>query len=275
MSNYYGNNFGYDNEYQQQYRPNYHGGRGGAQWGVGGFNRHPRPNLEAPVRGNFRGRNNSNRGGPRPQQAATPAAPEVAELPPVPAPKHLSKTTSPLTNDPLYLESFMNELGTEMRKAPINNEVHPGHYGFARIVEEDFKSVCARSHTYGKNISESMHSYYMGMITHIRMLEIHRQNGNILTNAESDLLMQFNCEPYPVTKLFEQYLSGFGNTSIPGSTDCEFVFNKPPNVAANNIIGFFGPLNANAVDYGTYVCPGVLAQRIVEDVFYFQSSPGC
>lgn len=43
----------------------------------------------------------------------------------------------------------MNELGTEMRRAPRIGEVHLGHFGFARVVEEDYKTVTARSHIYG------------------------------------------------------------------------------------------------------------------------------
>lgn len=74
------------------------------------------------------------------------------------------------------------------------------------------------------------------------------------------------CEPYPVTKTVEQYASGFGSTTIPNSEDCEFFFDKPAIVPGENIVGFYGPIQENAIDYATYVCSGVLAQRIVEDV---------
>lgn len=263
MANYY------DQQQQQQvynYAPNPYAGRGGAQWGRGGHNVNPAPELEA----SRRGRGGRRRGGfPRQQQPPAQLPPPVApEAPPagVPQPKHLSKTSSPLTNDPLYLESFMNELGSEMKMAPIANEVHPGHFGFAQIIEEDYKSVTARSHVYAKNVSQSMHSYYVGLHVYARMLDLHRQCGGVLTNNEADFLVQIEVGGYSLTKLIDQYIAGFGNTTIPGSTDCDFIFNKPALQAGENIIGYFGPIVPNAVDYATYVCPGVLAQRIVEDM---------
>lgn len=257
-------------QYQEyNYAPNPYAGRGGAQWGRGGYNVRPRPELEAPRRGRG-GRGFSNKGGqPRQQQQQqTFAAPVAAEAPPtgVPQPKHLSKTSSPLTNDPLYLESFMNEMGTEMRLAPVANEIHPGHYGFAQVVEEDYKSATARSHVYAKNVSLGMHSYYVGMHVYARMLDLARQTGAALTIDEADFITQMEVGDYSVTKLIEQYTAGFGNTTIPGSSDCDFIFDKPNLVAGDNIRGFFGPIAENPVDYATYVCPGVLAQKIVEDI---------
>lgn len=110
-----------------------------------------------------------------------------------------------------------------------------------------------------------MHSYYVGMHVYARMLELHRQCGAVITPDESDFITQIDVGNFALTKLVEQYTSGFGNTTIPGSSKCDFVFNKPNLQAGENIPGFFGPIAENAVDYATYVCPGVLAQRIVED----------
>lgn len=205
-----------------------------------------------------------------PIEAPVPAAPAPAPAPapalPLPGPKHLSKTASPLTNDPLYLESFMNELGTDMQEAPLTNEVRPTHIGFTDVVEEDYRAVTARSHVYAKNVSPSMHNYYFGMLLHGRMLDIQRQNGYVITNDERDFIEQLESQPYPITKTFELYTSGFGNTAFQASTEHEFNYDKPDLVRAENISGFFGPIEEHAVDYSTYVCPGVLAQRIVEDV---------
>lgn len=155
-------------------RPNYHAGRGGAQWGKGRFNRTPVPELEAPRRSGFRGTGGKSRR-PNVTQNVVPEVPIRSEVPPLPTPKHLSKKSSELSNDPLYLESFMNEMGTERRRAPQINEVHPGYFGFPRLIEEDHKSATARSHIYGKNVSESMHAYYVGMNLHARMLNIYRK----------------------------------------------------------------------------------------------------
>lgn len=247
------------------------GGRGGRQWGNGDYNRYPAADLEAPPnrRGGFRGGRQERR--PRQEQVDVPAAAPaqaVAPAPPpaLPAPRHLSKTASPLSNDPLYLESFMNELGTDMQAAPVTNEVHPTHIGFTDVVEEDYRAIAARSHVYAKNVSPAMHNYYFGMLLHGRMLDIHHQNGHILQNDEQDLIHQLESQPYPITKTFELYTSGFGNTAFQGSTEHDFNYIKPDLVRAENISGFYGPIEENAVDYATYVCPGVLAQRVVEDV---------
>lgn len=251
------------------YRQNY-GGRGGRQWGAGDYNRYPEADLEAPARrrGGFRG----GRQARHPRQEAPAEAPAPAPVPapaaplPLPTPKHLSKTASPLSNDPLYLESYMNELGTDMQPAPVTNEVHPTHIGFTDVVEEDYRAITAKSHVYAKNVSPAMHSYYFGMLLHARMLDINRQNGHVITSDERDFVEQLESQPYPITKTFELYSSGFGNTAFQGSTEHEFVYNKPDLVRAENISGFFGPIEENAADYATYVCPGVLAQRIIEDV---------
>lgn len=268
MSNY--NDYAFNGHYQ----PNPFSGRGGAQWGRGGRNVNPHPELEAPRRGRA-----GRYGGP-PRRAQPPPPQEeraavAAEAPPtgVPQPKHLSKTTSPLSNDPLYLESFMNEMGTEMRMAPVANEVHPGHYGMAQLVEEDFKSMTGRSHVYAKNVSESMHSYYISMHVYARMLSLRRQCGAVISPDEADFVTQMEMGAYSLTKLTEQYLAGFGDTTIPGSMECDFMFNKPALVASDGIIGYFGPIAENPVDYSTYVCPGVVAQRICEDMVRTLANP--
>lgn len=245
MAKHYNGNMEYNNP-QGLYRPNYYAGRAETEWGRGRHNRFPAAELEAPHRGGHRGSGGSAR-----QRLVTPimaaeAAPREEPLP------SLSKTTSQLTNDPLYLESFMNELGTEIRRAPQVSEVHSGHFGFPRLVEEDYKSATARSHIYGINVSESMHAYYVGMNLYARMLEILPKTGNILTVGETDFCTQMQCEPYSVTKAVEQYASGIGNITIPNSADCDFVYDKPDLVPGENIVEFFGPIQANAVDYASY-----------------------
>lgn len=100
-----------------------------------------------------------------------------------------------------------------------------------------------------------MHSYYVGMQVYARMLDLHRQTGSTVTVDESDFITQMETGNYVTTKLVEQYTAGFGNTTLPSSTECDFKFDKPVLQAGDNIVGFFGP----------YVSPGVLAQRIVED----------
>lgn len=87
-----------------------------------------------------------------------------------------------------------------------------------------------------------------------------------MTFQETQFLDQMALNPFSITKVTELYLSGFGNTTIPGSADSTFVLTKPNLHATGGLPGFFGPLIPNAGAYHSYPSPGVASQRMMEDL---------
>ena len=104
------------------------------------------------------------------------------------------------------------------------------------------------------------------MHVYARLLSIHHQNGHQLTADEEDFIEQIHRHPCAMSKLTSLYLSGFENSAIPGSVESHFQMLKPQFNEATGIPGFFGSVIQRPGDYMSYPCPGVLAQRMMEDL---------
>lgn len=212
---------------------------------------------------NFRGRG---RGNGRKNQNQKPF--QKADKPQgVPEPLHLSKTSSELKNDPLYDEAFFPSPSDELREISKESEIFPGAEGLIPLVNEIYLDVCARSHNYKRNVSLSAHTYYFGTILYARMLSLQRANKRMLSFDEEQFAVQIMEQGgFTVPQSFQRYLAGFGNTSLPSGVKQWFNMNKPELDEANGLLGYFGPIGIFPGAYASYPCPGVLAQRIMEDL---------
>lgn len=86
-------------------------------------------------------------------------APVTAREPPTG--QHLSKTTSELKNDPLYLEAFVPSDAEEL--VPIAEELNhfTGFEGLTPLINESYENFCAHSLNFKRSISLSMYNYYI------------------------------------------------------------------------------------------------------------------
>lgn len=81
-----------------------------------------------------------------------------------PTGSHLSKTTSTLKNDPLYLEAFFPSPSEEMR--PMAEEVN--HYtgldGLTPLINETYEYFCAHNLNFKRSVSLSTYAYYIATL---------------------------------------------------------------------------------------------------------------
>lgn len=234
-------------------------------WGVG--------SAGAPKGTSYRGRNrvgkNSGRG--RQQHQGGRGHELTVETP---APMHLSKTTSDLQTDPLYLEANFPLPSDELREISKKSSLTPGADGFMALAKQTYDHICSRSSHYKRTIPESAHTYFLGMTLIYRFLKLHSLNQYPLDYDEAMFVDQFEKGDYKVPAIFAKYLAGLGNTQLPSGVKQWFRYNKPTLLASGKFVpGFFGKISENPGLYASYPSSGVLVTRIQADVKYTKASP--
>lgn len=183
----------------------------------------------------------------------------------MPSPSHLSKTESQLKNDPLYEEAFFPSPLEEMR--PISKEVrfYPGSDGFPQLSSEIY-SMIAQDYNYKRNVPECAHEYYLGILLHARLLELHESNQGRLTFDQSVFLNAVKTGKYMMPLSFHRYLASFGNFDLPSGKDQLFALRDTRQVddPDTELSGYFGSIMDHAGLYTSYVCPAILARKIQE-----------
>lgn len=199
-------------------------------------------------------------------QAASPATSEKPLQ--VPQGAFLSKGESVLKNDPLYNEAVFCGPGEGFSKTPDVLEQYPGFEGLTSVIDAEYNTLCSTAISFAKNVSPAMYAYYAFSAAFYRMLKIHHQNANRVTEDESEFIRFMENFDLQLPQTLSIYLSGFGNTLIHGK-EIKAVFVKPDLTIAeqrNEVSGYFGPIGVNAGLYARYPCLGVAAQRITEDL---------
>lgn len=178
--------------------------------------------------------------------------------------QHLSKTTSTLKNDPLYMDTFMPNPSEEL--VAIAEEVNhtPGFNGLTAIINESFEVMAAKSQNFKRNVPPAAYAYYISVFAWARVLKMKKLNRYRLTTAESEFVeMIFEQGNYVLPKSLGIYLSGFGNFKIPSGPDSKFT--TIPYTMDED--GFFEHLDENFMT-SIYPCIAVYAQRIIADLQY-------
>lgn len=185
-----------------------------------------------------------------------------------PAPAHLSKADSKLRNDPLYAEAIFPEPSQEFRQETKNMSFTPGCDGFVPLTQEIYSTISARNHNFKRYVSESAFTYYLGMHLEYRLLSLSDQYQHELTEGERNLVDAMEAAQYVVPASFAMYLGGFGGVDLPSGATQDFgILEREYVTGSNGIPGYFGPISDRADLYTSYVCPGLLAQRVVESVY--------
>lgn len=178
--------------------------------------------------------------------------------------QHLSKTTSALKNDPLYMDAFMPSPSEEL--VPIAEEVNhtPGFNGLTTIINESFEVMAAKSQNFKRNVPPAAYAYYISVFAWARVLKLKQMNRYRLTTAELEFVeMIYEQGNYVLPKSIGIYLSGFGNFKIPSGPDSKF--NTIPYVLDED--GFFEDF-ADTFITALYPCISVYSQRIMADLIF-------
>lgn len=205
-------------------------------------------------RGKGRGRGSWNKNKTNPPNDKTPDKTEKPELTTVPEPKHLSKTSSELTNDPLYEESFFKDFGSSLRRDVDDPRIHSGTTGLKFITENIYKVLITKAARFAKRMPESALAYYFSILTNQRLIKI----------KATKFVQDIDNVKYYYPKSFSRYLSGFGNTRVQGGRNLKFLY--PLAVARKvtvNNLRWWGAVNERTHHlYLNYPCPAVYYRRI-------------
>jgi hypothetical protein len=79
----------------------------------------------------------------------------------LPTPKYLSKTSSEVTNDPLYQEAYFPGPSEELFPEPDRHEIHTVFPALPVLIEESFKRASATKVGFSKRVPESAYALYI------------------------------------------------------------------------------------------------------------------
>lgn len=123
---------------------------------------------------------------PRPSRRLAPAShreePHIAPLLPpskeMPVAKHLSTSSTPLTNDPLWLNSFCIE-GHEGLVQPARPQEFQPSTDFLSLIIADYQQINSANKPFDKSVALSTYVYYNVMHLWARLLAIERHYGRV------------------------------------------------------------------------------------------------
>lgn len=183
----------------------------------------------------------------------------------LPTGQHLSKTTSELKNDPLYLEAFFPNPSEELR--PIAEELNhfSGFDGLPLLVNETYENFSAHNLNFKRSVSLSAYNYYITVLTWARALWLKKQNRYRLTTNELEFVdMIYSQGNYTLPKTISIYLSGFGNFNIPSGPESKF--NLKEYTYDEN--GYFENFDRLFYLCTSYPNISIAAERIMRDLMF-------
>uniref|UniRef100_A0AB38Z1R1 Coat protein n=1 Tax=Tapera partitivirus TaxID=3078417 RepID=A0AB38Z1R1_9VIRU len=161
-------------------------------------------------------------------------------------------------------------------------KIYSGATLLPAIQDETYNQMCATNPSYTKCVPKCAHDYYLGILAYSRFLKLHSANGGRINPEEGLFVTQVSEFDFKVPKSFSLFLSGFGNTKIPSGRDIHFAMVKPSTsvgqvthgeAEVNEIPGYFGAIMEILGAYSSYPCPGVYAQRILQDLLHPPNEP--
>lgn len=189
-------------------------------------------------------------------------------------PKHVSETSSELTNDPLYEKSFFKDFGCSSLRRDVNDpKIYSGTLGLKFIIKNLYKTFVTKAAGFAKRIPKSAFAYYCAILTNHRLLKIHTENSFDANYETIKFIQNIDNEPYFCRQTLARYLSGFGNTRILGGRSLKFYY--PPAVLRKirvNTLRWWGRVSeATHHLYLRYPCPAVYYLRLMNE--YLEQEP--
>nr|UQE85431.1 putative capsid protein [Krahall insect-associated virus 2] len=193
----------------------------------------------------------------------------------VPQGQYLSKTSTPLSNDPLSEKAYFSSPGSAFLPVATRERICGGTTILPALQNEVYTKLCAVSPMYSKTVPKCGHDYYIAVLTYYRLLKLHKKTGGTLSSSESGFVYQMDDAGFTTVKSHSLFLAGLGDTKIPSGREIYFLFIKPQLAVGEirlggreyRIPGYFGPIEENLGAYAGYPCLGVYAQRILQDLW--------
>jgi hypothetical protein len=192
----------------------------------------------------------------------------IKPIPPVvPEPQHLSNTETPLTNDPLWLESFVIEGDRGYVEDAGVQKFTVTADSFVSLVQRTYETVSAADKEFSRHVSQSMYLYYNTMHFWGRIAAIRVHTG-LATEDEQNLRRYLASKEYPVHEPINAYLRGIGDFNDPTGGEHQFkLLRLPSREEFEGIGGYFGRVSSDThYLYESLPSPGVAARRVAADL---------
>lgn len=187
----------------------------------------------------------------------------------VPKPKHLSTHASEYNNEPPFEGSYDMAGYSGVMQVGGVAKFTTSATALGDISDVLYDQLCAADRTFSKTVSRSMLEYYITQIYYMRISQIELSNG--IDDIETRMMAeQGDKAKWVIPRLFADYLNCIGNfKDSTGMVDEHMETIKPSNIEYNGVKGYFGRVTANThYHYENRPAPGVIAQRICEDLRY-------
>jgi hypothetical protein len=191
-------------------------------------------------------------------------------IPPVvPKPQHLSKTATPLTNDPLWMECFVIDGDRGLTEDAGEQKFTVTTDSFVSLTKRTYDNVCAADKEFNRHVSLSMYHYYNTIHLWARLAAI-REHTGLATEDEHNLRRYVSSNQYPLHEPVNAYLRGIGDFEDPSGTEHKYrLLRLPGREEYEGIAGYFGQVSDETHHlYESLPSPGVAAQRVVADLNY-------
>lgn len=153
----------------------------------------------------LRQRRTESRGRPSQQVSSNLEGP-VNPIPPVkPKPQHLSKTQSPLTNDPLWMEAFVIDGDRGLVEDAGEQKFTVTADSLISLVKRTYETMSSADKEFNRHVSLSMYQYYNVIHFWARLAAI-REHTGLATEDERNLKRYLASSFYPLHEPINAFL---------------------------------------------------------------------
>lgn len=178
----------------------------------------------------------------------------------VPQTKFIAKKETPLTNDPLWKESFILDGETGFVSQDSAKEFNADAVGFTHLVDQEYRALTDVDKFYSKSVPASAHAYYHTIIYWYKIALIAQKRGT--SSLDQDRLVNFvkGYSSAVIATGVGKYLEGLGDyTDMAGIK--HLLRAQEPNME-----GDFGRATAETHSlYETLPAPAVAFERVVQE----------
>lgn len=178
----------------------------------------------------------------------------------LPKPSRLSTTATPLTNDPLWLDSLVTEGEKGLTSETSVKEFKADAAGYVSLVEHEYNALSDCDKHVAKTVPQSAYAYYHHVMWWYKVALIAQKHGR--AGPEQERLIHFvNGYETIVGAGAATYLVGMGDY-VDATGVKHYLTAREPNG-----LGHFGELNhLSHRDYETLIAPTLSMHRVLSDI---------
>lgn len=178
----------------------------------------------------------------------------------LPKPKFLSTTATPLTNDPLWQQAFVNEGERGLTSEESIKVFSADAAGYVALVEQEYLAISDCDKYVTKTVPASAFAYYHHVLWWYRIATIAQKHGEA-TQSQERLIHFVNGYDIQVGAGAATYLTGMGDFT-DGTGVKHYLKATEPNEE-----GHFGEIDEMTHrDYETLIAPSISMHRVLSDM---------